>query len=203
MKRISLQAAPMLAIGLILIGLTGASLGTAQPLGARSWQGLQGWWTLRRYHQAEADVDLPALLALGKEHLRLTGQGDALEFAVYKVAYGASGPSSNRLPSDALYWAQTGLQALEASQNQMPDPWSSLQIQAYTLVERVFPLTQSSDDLFAGLKAMEDRLAAGGGLAPKPIGLSELYRDFLDLPIEQRNPFILKRLERNLIPEDE
>jgi len=203
MKRSLPSTAQILAIGLILLGLAGASFGSAQPLGARSWQGLQGWWTLRRYHQAEADADLPALLALGKEHLRLTGQGDALEFAVYRVAYGASGPSSNRLPSDALYWAQTGLQALEASKNQMPDPWSSLQIQAYTLVERVFPLTQASEDLYAGLHAMEDRLAAGGGLAPSSTGLSALYKSFLLLPPEERNPFILKRLERKLIPDDE
>ncbi|MDA0667692.1 MAG: hypothetical protein O3A95_06830 [Planctomycetota bacterium] len=203
MKRKLPNTAQILAVGLILLGLAGASLGTTQPLGARSWQGLQGWWTLRRYHQAEADTDLPALLALGKEHLRLTGQGDALEFAVYKVAYGASGPSSNRLPSDALYWAQTGLQALDTSINQMPDPWSSLQIQAYTLVERVFPLTQSPEDLYAGLRAMEDRLAAGGGLAPSSSGLSALYKSFLALPPSERNPFILKRLERNIIPEDE
>ena len=203
MKRRLPNSAQLLAIGLIVLGLAGASLGTTQPLGTRSWQSLQGWWTMRRYHQAEADVDLPALLALGKEQLHLTGQGDALEFAVYRVAYGASGPSSNRLPSDALYWAQTGLQALEESLDLMPDPWSSLQIQAYTLVERVFPLTQAPEDLYTGLRAMEDRLAAGGGLEPSTTSLSGLYRDLIALPVSERNPFIIKRLERNLIPDDE
>ncbi|PCJ53641.1 MAG: hypothetical protein COA70_08035 [Planctomycetota bacterium] len=203
MKRSLPSTAQMLAIGLLMIGLAGAGLGTAQPLGARSWQGFQGWWTLRRYHQAESDGDLAAMLELGKQHLQLTGQGDALEFAVYHVAYGASGPSSNRLPADALYWAQTGLEALEESQNQLPDPWSNLQTQAYTLVERVFPLTHDRDDLYAGLRAMEDRLAAGGGIVHSSHGLSELYRSFLALPAPERNPFLLKRLERTLIPEDE
>jgi len=203
MKRNLPSAGQILAIGLLLLGLAGASLGTVQPLGARSWQGFQGWWTLRRFHQAESDGDLPAMLELGKQHLQLTGQGDALEFAAYHVAYGASGPSSNRLPADALYWAQTGLQALEESQDLLPDPWSSLQTQAYTLVERVFPLTYDRDDLYQGLRAIEDRLAAGGGIVQSSSGLSQLYRDFLTLPDSERNPFILKRLERALIPEDE
>jgi len=192
-----------LACSLLAITLGGVLLGTVRPLGARSWDSLQAWWTMRRFHQAEADLDLPALLDLGKEYLQLTGEGDVLEFAIYRVGYGASGPSNNRLPSEALFWARAGMEALNETLNILPDPWASLQTQCYTLVERVFPLTQDPKDLSAGLRAMEDRLAAGGGYATSSPGLSKLYRRYLSLSPAERQPFLLRRLDRLLIPEDE
>jgi len=202
MKRALPSNTQLLAFGLIAITLGGVLLGTVRPLGARSWDSLRGWWTMRRFHQAEADQDLPALLDLGKEYLHLTGEGDVLEFAIYRVGYGASGPSTNRLPSDALFWAQAGIRALDESLELLPDPWAVLQIQCYTLVERVFPLTQKPDDLLTGLQAMQDRLAAGGGLTTASPGLSRLYRSYLALPPAARQPFLLSRLERRFIPED-
>lgn len=192
----------MLAMSLIFLVLCGSLIGTLQPLGARPWQSLQAWWTLRRFHQAAADLDFHALIELGEEYLHHTGQGDILEFAAYRVGYGASGPSSARLPEDALYWARQGLGALSRSQAVLPDPWTGLQTQAYILVERVFPLTHQAQDLDTGLQAVADRLAAGGGLGPSSPGLTRLYRQYLDTPMDQRKVFLLKRLQRKTLEED-
>lgn len=193
----------LLAWGFVLLGLSGVVLGAIRPMGHRPVQNLQAWWTLRRFHQAEVDQDLPALLDLGRAHLLHTGQGDVLEFAAYRVGYSASGPSFARLPEDALYWAEAGLAALEEAQAELPDPWTGLQTQAYILVERIFPLTHRSECLEAAVRALEDRLAAGGGLNPVTMGLRDLYLEFLDTPKDDRKVFLLKHLEREALGSDQ
>ena len=189
----------LLAWGFVLLGLSAVALGAIRPMGHRPVQNLQAWWTLRRFHQAEVDQDLPALLDLGRAHLHQTGQGDVLEFAAYRVGYSASAPSFARLPEDALYWAEAGLDALVQAQPQLPDPWTSLQSQAYILVERVFPLTHQPEHLESAVQALEDRLAAGGGLHPVTMGLRNLYQEFLGTPRSDRKVFLLKHLEREAL----
>lgn len=183
-----------LALTLVLLGLGGSLIGAMPPLGHHGWQSLQGWWTLQRFHQAEADLDYPALLQLGGSYLEQTGQGELLDFACYRVGYGASGPSSNRLPADALYWAQLGLQTLLAYQDLQPDPWPGLQTQGYILVERIFPQTLQRSALDQAAAATQDRLAAAGGLDPATQGLSQTYLRFLRTPPEERNLFLIHYL---------
>ncbi|MHC4379766.1 MAG: hypothetical protein ACYSU1_01565 [Planctomycetota bacterium] len=195
------QPNQLLAWMVVLLALSGVLLGAMRPMGHRPVQNLQTWWTLRRFHQAEVDQDLPALLDLGRAHLLHTGRGDVLEFAAYRVGYSASAPSFARLPEDALYWAEAGASALAKVQDQLPDPWTSLQTQAYILVERVFPLSHREQDLETALQAMEDRLAAGGGLHPATLGLQNLYIRFLETPKSERNIFLLKHLERDDLSE--
>lgn len=189
----------LLAWGFVLVALSGVLLGAIRPMGHRPVQNFQAWWTLRRFHQADVDQDLPALLDLGRAHLLHTGQGDVLEFAAYKVGYSSSGPSYARLPEDALFWAEAGLDALAQAQAQLPDPWTSLQTQAYILVERVFPLTHRPEHLEAAVQALEDRLAAGGGLNPVTMGLQGIYQEFLAVPRGERKVFLLKHLEREAL----
>lgn len=191
----------LLAGGFLMMGLAATLLGMLKPLGHRPVESLQGWWTLRRYHQADVDQDYPALLDLGRIYLEQTGQGDLLEFAAYKVGYGASGPSIARVPEDALHWARLGIDALQAAQEELPDPWTGLQTQAYILVERLFPLTHDPEDLNQALQAVEDRLAAGGGLEPVSLGLRDLYLEFLNTPKNDRNVFLLSHLEREALGE--
>lgn len=189
---------PTLALTLVLLGFSGTLLGTMPPLGHSAWQSLQGWWTLQRFHQAENDLDYPALLELGSSYLHQTGQGELIDFAGYRVGYGASGPSSNRLPADALYWAQLGLQSFHDHRDALPDPWTGLQTQAYILVERVFPHTLDRDDLLVAIDATRDRLAAGGGLHPLTQGMRQAYLRYLHTPPEGRNAFLLKYLSQDL-----
>lgn len=192
-----------LACALVLAGFTGTLLGSLPPLGHQAWGSLQSWWTLQRFHQAEADLDLPALLELGESYLEQTGRGEILEFAAYRVGYGASGPSMNRLPEDALFWAQTGLEPLLTHAEVLPEPWTALHTQAYILVDRIFPQTLDRQDLLLAVEATHDRLAAGGGLYPVGPNLHRAYRDYLRNPADARNAFLIKYLSQDLVEEAE
>jgi hypothetical protein len=183
-----------LAIALVLLGGSGFLLGAAPPLGHQAWMSLHSWWTLQRFHQAVDDQDHLAMLELGRSYLSQTGRGEILEFACYRVGYGASGPSNNRLPEDALYWAQTGLQPLLNLAEVLPNPWPSLRTQSYILVERVFPQTLDAADLQGAIGATQDLLASGGGLDPLSGSARKAYRNYLQTPKEGRNAFILQYL---------
>ncbi len=177
------------------LALAGWMLGMTLPLGTRPWQGAQSWWNERRFHQAAADQDYPTLLALGERDLQLTGRGLLFDYAIYRVAYGASAPSYAHLPADALSWARLGLATLEKHLPEVPNPWAGLQTQAYTLVERVFPLSHRQQDLDAGLHALADRWAGSGGPTASSPGLGALYRSWLQVAPRQRPLFLLQKMQ--------
>jgi hypothetical protein len=100
----------------------------------------------------------------------------------------------NRLPNDALDWALVGAATAETHLQQLPFPWTTLQTQSHTLVERAFPLSNDPAHLAAGLRAMEMWLASGGGRNQLSKLTSSAYRSYIGTAVENRPAFLLQRL---------
>lgn len=171
--------------------LLGADL---PPLGLPAVQSLQGWWTARRFEQADADLDLLVLPTLGEDYLQRTGNGEALEFALYQVGFASASPSSQRTAADALDLALQGADWADRALHQLPKPWSALETQAHTLVQRAFPLSAEPDHLQKGLAAIERWLAAGGGPELESELPRDAYRQFLATSRPHRPTFLLNHL---------
>ena len=178
----------------VSLGAAATLLQALPPLGLQAGNCAQSWWTERRFQQAVADLDLLGMHQLGKEYLHHTGNGELLDFAIYTIGFAASGPSMNRVPSDALDWAVVGGEMADQALHELSSPWEILQTQAHTLVERAFPLSLDPQHLHRGLQAMERWLASGGGRNAMPTLTSKTYQDFLRAPPADRPAFLLRCL---------
>ena len=149
---------------------------------------------MRRFQQADADLDLIGLRDIGAEYLHRSGDGTPLDFAIYQIGFAASGPSMNRVPSDALDWALVGSQIADDFLGELASPWSTLQTQAHILVERAFPISNQLPHLESGLDAMEMWLACGGGPNQSSQLTTAAYHTYLSTPASGRKALLLQRI---------
>ena len=184
-------------IGLIIITIVALAQGDKLSLIGHS--GIKSFITFNRhldYHRANIDKDYNLMHALAMEILNLNGRGDALEFAAYEAGYSNSAKSHHRTEKEALQWARAGLDWLEETHKLRDQPWSGIQLQAYIAFDRILNErgVQNANDLVRQTCALW--LSTGGG--PKHLSplTSQSYRDYLRLPVEDREPWILSRMSR-------
>jgi len=97
---------------------------------------------------------------------------------------------------EALQWAYAGLDWLEETHRLRDQPWSGIQLQAYIAFDRILNERKMKGVNHLVRQKCALWLATGGG--PKHVSplTSQSYRDYLRLPAEDREPWILNRMSR-------
>ena len=163
-----------------------ALLGAVTLPGADAARGLRGWWSARAYEQAALDLDWAQMARLGTRLLVETHDGRPLQLAASRMGMDGTARTQGRVDADILSWAGLATALLDEAALDLPDPWAAEFLQAFMLVERVYPVTGDPADLARGLAALERWMAAGGGLRAPGGATGRSYRALLSLAPEQR-----------------